>query len=141
MTQASQAYRRLAGCTARELERLLLAGETPSIAGIVGFRYRGFNHPQVAALLGIQKFIKSFFTGAALQVFGCNTPVVQNGLDGEWRALPDDDHPKRCLDAVLPKVTRSLRRAATALRKADDGGRVLLVGYHLVPGLEAPRSN
>jgi hypothetical protein len=45
--------------------------------------------------------------------------------------------PGRCLDDALPKVTESLRQAATRLGGGHLRVRVLLVGYYLVPGLEA----
>ena len=45
--------------------------------------------------------------------------------------------PGRCLDDALPRVTESLRLAATRLSAADARVRVILVGYHLVPGFEA----
>jgi hypothetical protein len=38
---------------------------------------------------------------------------------------------------ALPRVTESLRLAAARLRAAEARVRVVLVGYHLVPGLEA----
>lgn len=46
--------------------------------------------------------------------------------------------PDRCIADALPKVAGSLRQAVSALRGAGYQGRVVLVGYHLVPGLEAP---
>jgi lysophospholipase L1-like esterase len=45
--------------------------------------------------------------------------------------------PGRCLDDALPKVTESLRQAAVRLSAGHAPVRVILVGYHLVPGLEA----
>jgi hypothetical protein len=47
------------------------------------------------SLLGIRKFIKAFFTVPGDVAFGCNAPVEQNGLDGEWLAEPDEANPKR----------------------------------------------
>jgi lysophospholipase L1-like esterase len=44
----------------------------------------------------------------------------------------------RCVADAVPKVAGSLRQAVTQLRAAGYQGRVVLVGYHLVPGLEAP---
>ncbi len=93
MAYASQAYRQLAGCSQRELEHRFVAGETPAIDSLTGFEYRGYNHPQLMALLGIRKFIKGFFTDGQGAPFGYNTPVRQNGLDGAWSALPDEDRP------------------------------------------------
>jgi lysophospholipase L1-like esterase len=45
--------------------------------------------------------------------------------------------PGRCLDDALPRVTESLRLAAARLSAGEARVRVVLVGYHLVPGLEA----
>ena len=95
MAYASQAYRQLAGCSPRELAHRFVAGETPAIDNLTGFEYRGYNHPHLMALLGIRKFIKGFVTDGQGASFGYNTPVRQNGLDGAWSALPDEDRPKR----------------------------------------------
>ena len=48
------------------------------------------------------------------------------------------DDPESCLDDTVPKVTASLREVISQLRSAGYRGRVVLVGYHLVPGLEDP---
>jgi hypothetical protein len=95
MSYASSEYKQLAACSKRELERIFVAGETPSIDGIAGFEYRGYNHPRLMSLLRIRKFIKGFFTGTRGEVFGYNTPARQNGLNAAWIALPDDRSPKR----------------------------------------------
>jgi len=50
----------------------------------------------------------------------------------------EGDAPESCLDATIPKVTASLREAISQLRAAGYRGRIVLVGYHLVPGLEDP---
>ncbi|HEU4732331.1 MAG TPA: hypothetical protein VFT22_30765 [Kofleriaceae bacterium] len=88
----------------RELERALQRGATPDVDALVGWELRGINAtplgaPPIARLLGIQKFIKGFYREAggarAGRVVGYNTPVVQNVLDGRWRARPSDAAPRR----------------------------------------------
>jgi len=95
MAAASTDYKALAGRTKDELEKIFRGGETPSVDGILGWEFRGYNHPRVMSLLGIRKFIKGFFPSELGETFGCNTPVEQNGLDGEWLCRPDDARPKR----------------------------------------------
>jgi lysophospholipase L1-like esterase len=46
--------------------------------------------------------------------------------------------PATCLAAALPKVTESLREVVDRLRVGGYRGQLVLVGYHLVPGLEGP---
>ena len=46
-------------------------------------------------------------------------------------------NPGPCLADALPKVSESLRQVVVQLRDAGYRGNVILVGYHLVPGLEA----
>jgi hypothetical protein len=94
MTDASQAFRRLAGSSRKELEAVHRQGETPDVAALLGYEFRGFNHPWLMGLMGIRKFIKGFFParGAA---YGFNTPAQQNGIDGGWLAKPDDASPRR----------------------------------------------
>lgn len=92
---ASPAYRRLAGKSRYALEAILVRGETPSLEGIMGYEYRGYNVAPVLSLLGIRKFIKAFFTTPDGSTYGCNMPVVQNGLKGPWLAKPSEGAPRR----------------------------------------------
>lgn len=77
---------------------------------------------------------------AALEAVRSDRPPTLISIQGggnEFRMCAfDDPNPERCLDAALPKVTQSLRQAATHLRAAGYRGRLVLVGYHLLPGLE-----
>src|SRR5947209_2757388 len=95
MVAASPAYTRLAGARPAALERVLLRGETPDPAALRGYEYRGYNCAPALALLGIRKFIKAFFVTPAGAVYGCNTPVAQNGLAGPWIARPSEAAPRR----------------------------------------------
>jgi len=74
---------------------MLVRGETPSLEGIIGYEYRGYNVAPALSLLGIRKFIKAFFTTVGGDTYGCNTPVVQNGLKGPWLAKPSEPAPRR----------------------------------------------
>src|SRR5215210_6661853 len=94
MATASRAFRDLAAASGRELEAVLRRGYTPAVDALLGYEYRGFNHPRRTALLGIRKFIKGFFA-AGDDVLGFNTRARQNGIDGDWIARPDDAHPGR----------------------------------------------
>lgn len=78
-----------------ELELVMLRGATPDLEALVGWEFRGINHPAWARLAGIKKFVKGFFRGEDGRVMGYNSPVVQNVLDGRWRTLPSDTAPKR----------------------------------------------
>ena len=63
---------------------------------------------------------------------------IQGGGNEISLCMAGTAKPDRCLADALPKVAGSLRQAVTQLRAAGYRGRVVLVGYHLVPGLEAP---
>jgi len=102
MSSASQAFRDLAASSSDELEGVLRRGQRPSIESLLGFEYRGFNHPRRTALLGIRKFIKGFFPSSG-EAFGFNARARQNGLEGDWIARPDDANPRRfAFYAVAP---------------------------------------
>jgi hypothetical protein len=92
---ASPEYKRLARLPKPELERIMLGGETPALLALVGHEYIGYNTAPTTTLLGIRTFIKAFFTIPGGRVYGCNTPVAQNGLDGSWRATPREGSPRR----------------------------------------------
>jgi hypothetical protein len=67
-----------------ELERVFLRGTTPDADQLVGWEFRGINHPWYAPLLGIKKFVKGFYRGDDGRAMGFNRPVVNNALDGRW---------------------------------------------------------
>ena len=92
---ASAHYKQLAGLPSAALEAMVVGGETPSLPALVGYEYRGYNTAPATALLGIRKFIKAFFTTPSGAVYGCNTPVAQNGLDRPWKAKPSEAYPRR----------------------------------------------
>lgn len=121
MTGASERFRELAQGPTSELRRLFAAGELPCSPSLIGYEFRGFNHPPLMSLLGIRKFIKAFFTVPGDVAFGCNTPVEQNGLDGEWLAEPNESNPRRY----------GFFRVGAADRPdgGDENGRALLLDY------------
>src|SRR5687767_12791344 len=68
-----------------ELELAFVRGEMPDLEQLVGWEFRGINHPAWARLAGIKKFVKGFFRNTDDgRVMGYNCPVVQNVLDGRW---------------------------------------------------------
>jgi hypothetical protein len=78
-----------------ELERVFVRGATPDLDDLVGWEFRGINHPAWARLVGIKKFVKGFLRTDDGRVKGYNSPVVQNVLDGRWHTTPSDTAPKR----------------------------------------------
>ena len=95
MAQASEAFCRLARSSRRELEHLLLVGDTPNMDALDGGVYRGFNHSPVTATLRIRKFLKEFFRSNNGDLEGRNARVRQNRLEDPWIGLPSDAAPKR----------------------------------------------
>jgi hypothetical protein len=78
-----------------ELELAFVRGATPALDALVGWEFRGINHPVWARAAGIKKFVKGFFRHEDGRVMGYNCPVVQNVLDGRWHTKPSDTAPKR----------------------------------------------
>jgi hypothetical protein len=91
----SREYLRIGKLPASELELIMLRGETPDLAKIAGWEFRGTNTPSWARLLGIKKFMKGFFEDERGRVHGYNIPVKQNRVEEPWIGLPDDAAPKR----------------------------------------------
>ncbi|HEY6787715.1 MAG TPA: hypothetical protein VI365_10420 [Trebonia sp.] len=103
MASVTDRYLELAALSKGELDQVFAAGRPPEAAAITGFEFLGFNHPRTASMLGIRKFIKVFYLDAERRAFGCNTPVAQNGLSGDWIHRPSADSPKRyAFFQVLP---------------------------------------
>jgi hypothetical protein len=71
--------------THAQLEHAFIDGGTPDLDALVGWEFRGINHPAWASILGIKKFVKGMFRGEDGRVLGYNRPVEQNVLDGRWR--------------------------------------------------------
>jgi hypothetical protein len=91
---SSDRCRELERMSLRELHQVFLRGQHPDPDTLVGWEFRGTNHPDLYKLVRIKKFIKGFFRRDGA-VFGYNSPVVQNGLGQPWIARPRDDQGKR----------------------------------------------
>jgi hypothetical protein len=79
----------------RALETTFVRGTMPDLDDLVGWEFRGINHPEWARVAGIKKFVKGFVRGDDGRVTGYNCPVVQDGLARPWHTLPSDEAPKR----------------------------------------------
>ena len=127
MAVVSATYLDLAGLSKAELAAVHAAGTPPDVPALIGFEYRGFNQPRGMALLGIRKFIKAFYLDRSGRPFGCNTPVVQNGLDAEWIARPAPERPRRYaffkVDPPDPAASDAGRRGAVLLDYGLGGNR------------------
>ena len=118
----SQRYYDLEKLSMIELEQLFLRGQQPDLDNLVGWEFRGTNTPQWAKLLGIKKFIKGFFTRDG-EVYGYNSPVVQNGIASPWIGKPDDDNPKRFGFYLVTEVDPTSRDNAYLHAVLLDYGR------------------
>lgn len=67
-----------------QLEQVFIDGGTPDLEQLVGWEFRGINHPAWASVVGIKKFVKGMFRAEDGRVLGYNRPVEQNVLDGRW---------------------------------------------------------
>jgi hypothetical protein len=137
MAIVSSRYAELAAKSKAELEAIFsartasastaAAGCAPDVSALIGYEFCGYNQPRSTALLGIRKFIKAFYADRAHQPFGCNTPVVQNGLNDEWLAKPTADHPKRyaffLVEPADPQAADESRRGAVLLDYGRGGNR------------------
>ena len=127
MASVSARYLELTRLSKRELESVFATGSPPDVAALTGFEFRGYNQPRAAALLGIRKFVKAFYLDGSGQPFGCNTPVAQNGLAGDWLPRPSDDQPKRYaffrVEPADPDAGDQLQRGAVLLDYGRGGNR------------------
>jgi len=90
----SDRYYQLERMNMRELEQVFARGTTPDLDELAGWEFRGTNTPDFTKLLGIKKFIKGMYRRDG-EVFGYNTPAVQNGIHAPWIARPSESAPKR----------------------------------------------
>ena len=127
MTTVSARYLDLARLGKPDLDAIFAAGGPPDVAALVGFEFRGWNQPRATALLGIRKFIKAFYLDGGGRPFGCNTPVAQNSLDGEWLPRPSAERPKRYaffqVDGADPEAADESRHRAVLLDYGRGGNR------------------
>jgi hypothetical protein len=120
---ASLRYKQLTGRSRAALEAMMIRGETPSLDGITGYEYRGYNLAPALSLLGIRKFIKAFFTTSGGAIYGCNTPVAQNGLHGPWIARPRQAAPRRYAFFRVAPINAESRDSAYLHALLLDYGR------------------
>ncbi len=85
----------VAGRSRRDLEQILVRGETPDRTALAGSEYLGLNTPRRMEALGIRRFIKAFDSRDDGTTFGCNTPVVQRPPAEAWTPRPSPDGPRR----------------------------------------------
>jgi hypothetical protein len=85
---ASNDYLRLGSLSNRELEKIMLRGDTPDADALAGWEFRGMNTPAWASIAGIKKFIKGFYRTTDETFFGYNIPTVQNALSEPWLPRP-----------------------------------------------------
>jgi len=128
MATVSAAYLELAGRSKAELAAVFASGSPPEVSALTGFEFRGHNQPRAAALLGIRKFIKAFYLDDSGRPSGCNTPVVQNGLQAEWLARPSVERPRRYaffqVEPPDPDAPDELRRSAALLDYGRGGNQI-----------------
>ena len=97
----------------------MAAGTAPDVVRPHRVRIPRLQPARRTALLGIRKFIKVFYLDKSGSSFGCNTPVVQNGLDSEWIPRPHPDRPKRyaffAVDPADPDAADQRRHGAALL--------------------------
>jgi hypothetical protein len=113
--------------TAVNLPPSLIAMTLPAHGRALGELMACYNQPRAAALLGIRKFIKAFYLDRGGQPFGCNTPVAQNGLAGEWIPKPNAEQPKRYaffrVEPADPGAPDGLQHGAVLLDYGRGGNR------------------
>ena len=80
----SPAALRLEASRHADVELAFVRGGTPDLDDLVGWEFRGINHPAWAKLAGIKKFVKGFYRHEDGRTMGYNSPVLQNVLDGRW---------------------------------------------------------
>lgn len=92
----SSEYLSLVRTSLKELGKLMIRGEQPEPANLIGSEYRGTNVPITSALLGIRRFVKGFVAQDAAQPnakgpLGYNKSVRGTDLKTEWRPSPQRD--------------------------------------------------
>lgn len=76
---------RLRALPARELETVLVRGETPAVDSLAGWEFRGWNTPAFAKILGIQEFVKGFYRSANGALYGYNRQPGKEKRFGFYR--------------------------------------------------------
>ena len=81
-------YLALVRAPTTQLAKLMARGETPDIAALVGWEWRGTNLPATSRLLGLRRFIKGFVRvgehAGPFQAEGYNVTVPGHDLATPW---------------------------------------------------------
>ena len=122
MAAMKKTLKDLAKLSTRELEEIFQKGKTPDPEKLIGWEFKGYNHPFFAKLLGIKKFKKGFYQQGD-ETWGYNIPIYQNGIDEPWRCRPVDHNPKRfgfySVKPVTADGVENLEPGAIILNYAD----------------------
>ena len=87
----SETYLSLVATGARDLRRIMLRGEQPDPANLVGWEFRGTNLPARTALVGLRRFIKGFRHDEVGRPIGYNKSVRGADLGTPWTPRPQRD--------------------------------------------------
>jgi hypothetical protein len=110
---------------------------------LIGHEWRGFNTPRWTRFAGIQKFVKGFFEVDG-RAEGYNLRVSQNGLHGEWTALPSPDAPSAFgfFTVSMPTENETLLDYGASTRnrwwRIDDVSMKVIRDYLVVPDPKRP---
>lgn len=80
-------YTSICLATPAMLEDIMRCGTRPDLEALAGWEFRGFNTPELFALLGIKKFKKGFYRDAAAapgRIQGYNVKIRQNRFGEPW---------------------------------------------------------
>lgn len=109
-------FRALTNMSRKQLNRLMEFGTAPQLADVVGYEFRGWNVPPLAALIGTRKFKKGF-CGQPYKgfLYGYNVRVQQNDKHEPWLARPSEKNPRRFafFKVFPPRVVGQSRFANT----------------------------
>ncbi len=137
----------LAHSSNRDLEIMFRSAASVAPDMLAGAEWRGYNMSAFTRLLGIQKFVKGFFT-AGDRVEGYNIPAVQNGLAGPWLQLPSAQTPRRYAFFTVAPVDPASRdnlypmalllNYGASLRNPPVGAERLIRDYLVQPDPHSP---
>src|SRR3954451_5120008 len=81
-------YLALVRAPTTQLAKLMERGDTPDVAALVGWEWRGTNMPATSGLLGLRRFVKGFERvnedGGAFRAEGYNVTVPGHDLTTPW---------------------------------------------------------
>ena len=118
-------YLRLVATRPGELRRLMVRGERPDVAHLIGWEHRGTNLPATSALLGLRRFVKGFTTESDGAVVGYNKSVAGADLSTPWSPRPQRDGRVAWAPFTVAGVDPRLR---DYLVRVEPGSDALLLG-------------